>query len=438
MKRVLLVSLGLIAMASYAGCLPEEGNPTGTGAKGGSNPQGMAGTTGQAGSDATGGTTGDGGTGGSVTPTAGTGGSSATAGTGGSSATAGTGGSSATAGTGGSSATAGTGGNAGRGGTTGVGGSTAGTTGSAGRGGTTGVGGSTAGTTGSAGRGGTTGTGGSTAGTTGTGGSGLPTIPELFPVTSATVGSFDGRLVVMPCGDANPSGTDCGGGGGYYSTAGSTTATRINCAQNRFELNQIFNVGGEAGKTYTVTIHVYGIAEPKNYGSGLTKDAGTGRPGNQDTGANPTSWAVGPAGHTFTTTDYNTYEIHSCRTRTCAAGDETNVYYLNADTGEGHWTYVMNYARQIKVTGGGSLRVRNYDNNCREIKNCDPANTAATQCATFANNRRITLPSTVMPLPSTAVAANGGLLQPNLVSERDASGSGQWVLIDVEKIDSVQ
>ena len=144
--------------------------------------------------------------------------------------------------------------------------------GSAGRGGTGG------GTAGSGrghdrhrGRGGTTGT----AGTTGTGGTPGPiTIPELFP-TSGTLGSLDGRLVVMPCGDDNTAGTDCGGGGGVLSTAGATTATSIACSGGNLNVNQIFYVGGVAGQNYNVTIHVYGISEPKNYGTGVTREAGT-------------------------------------------------------------------------------------------------------------------------------------------------------------------
>ena len=52
MKRVLLVSLGLIAMASYAGCLPEEGDATGTRCNGtGSSPQGVGGQHGRTGNN---------------------------------------------------------------------------------------------------------------------------------------------------------------------------------------------------------------------------------------------------------------------------------------------------------------------------------------------------------------------------------------------------
>jgi hypothetical protein len=40
-----------------------------------------------------------------------------------------------------------------------------------------------------------------------------------------------------------------------------------------------------------------------------------------------------------------------------------------------------------------------------------------------------------MPAPANAPAQQGGLLQPNLVNERDAGNSGQWLLVDVVSID---
>jgi len=55
-------------------------------------------------------------------------------------------------------------------------------------------------------------------------------------------------------------------------------------------------------------------------------------------------------------------------------------------------------------------------------------------CAQVAMNRVINL-SSAMPKPASGPAAGGGLLQPNLVSERQASDSGQWNLINVIKVE---
>ena len=96
---------------------------------------------------------------------------------------------------------------------------------------------------------------------------------------------------------------------------------------------------------------------------------------------------------------------------------------------EGHWSYVINYGKQITVYGGGTVRVRNYDRNCRQIKNCGSVDSYP--CAAKSNARVITIPATVMPaLPA------GALVQPNVISSRSADNAGQWLLIDVESVDS--
>jgi hypothetical protein len=398
---------------------------TGTAGTTGNAGNGAAGTTGVAGTQGTAGTTGVAGVVGTAGTTGAAGDPQGVAGTTGISGQSGSG--PAGSGPGGSGAAGSGGGNggsmAGRGGAAG---------GMAGRGG---AGGTTGGT-------GPGGSGGSAPG--GSGGGGLISIPELFP-TSGTIGSFDGRLLVMPCGDANATGTDCGGGGAYYSTAGSSTATRIACSGSALNVNQVFYVGGETGKMYDVTVHFYGIAEPKIYANGtanpVTREAGTGRPANTTTttgaGATPTPWATAAGGHSYPASDYNTNEIRVCRTRACATSDETNVYYLNADTGQGHWTFVINYEKHITVVGGGAIRVRNYDQNCRQIKNCGPDGTPADQCDDMSNRRVVDI-AAANPKPSTMPASNGGLLQPQLVNERDSSSAGQWLLIDVVSINSVQ
>ena len=125
-----------------------------------------------------------------------------------------------------------------------------------------------------------------------------------------------------------------------------------------------YPVGGAPGTTYRITLHFYGIVEPRNYGPDVTREAGPGRPGNQDTGASPTPWAVAPAGHVYPMSDYDTWELRVDN----EADQEVAVYYLNADTSEGHWTYVLNFAKQIAVIGGGRIRLHHHDRNCRSSR----------------------------------------------------------------------
>jgi len=411
MKRALFLLIGITYLGSSAGCLSEGGG--GGTASGGKTGSGGS-TSGSGGS-----TTGSGGA------TTGSGG--ATTGSGG--ATTGSGG--ATTGSGG--ATTGSGGDGSGGVTTGSGGATTGSGGATGGGTTTGSGGGTpmGGSTSMGGNKGSGGTG--PGGAMGSGGSGGPiTIDELFP-KGTNIGSLHGRLMVVPCGEANTQGTDCVNGGGYYSTAGDTTTTRLACSGGAFTANQVFPVGGEAGKTYKATIHVWGISEPKDYGSGVTREA-TGQPGLQDTGSMPTPWATAKGGHTYPDSDYNTLEIRVCKTRACATADETDVYYLNADTSQGHWTFVLNFEKQITVVGGGAVRFKQYDRNCKQIKNCGANGTPNSMCAQVAMNRVVNISSATLK-PASGPAAGGGLLQPNLVSERQATDSGQWVLLNVTKVE---
>jgi hypothetical protein len=277
-------------------------------------------------------------------------------------------------------------------------------------------------TTGGSGGAATGGAGGSTAGTTNTAGTTGVTIETIFPATSAD-GSLDGMLSIAPCKEKNTAGTDCVPMA-YYKGKGS------DCTGNSLDIRKSFNVGGTPGTMYKATLHFYGIAEPKNYGTSVMREA-TGRPGNSadGKGATPSSWATAAGGHTYPASDYNTYEVHVLDN----ASKEIAVYYLNADTSEGHWVYVMNYEKTITVVGGGKVNYRTFDRNCRQIKNCG-VNAPNNQCATESAKRVIDV-SKALPMPTNVTAAQGGLLQPQLITESDNGNAGQWLLIDVVKVE---
>jgi hypothetical protein len=391
---------------------PEDDGGTGSGGAG-------AGGTGGDGSGGGGGP-GSGGSGGTASGGSGTGGRGpGGAGSGG----AGTGGSGATGtGGGGTAGRSGTGGAATGGAATGGRGTGGAATGGAATGGAATGGAATGGAaTGGAATGGAA-TGGRGTGGMGTGGA-LITVAELFPAGAS--GSLDGRLMTVPCNESNPTGTDCQSAGVYsQGVLYACSAAPINVVQN-------FPVAGTPGARYVVALHFYGIVGPKNYGPSVVREASS-RPGSQDTGASPTPFATAPAGHAYPGSDYETYEIRVLN----QTGQEEAVYYLNADTSEGHFTYVLNFEKLIDVIGGGTVRLRYYDNNCRIIKNCGPSGTAASQCAATANRRVIDV-SAANPAPAAAPANEFGLLQPNLSTARGAEASGQWLLIDVVRVVSM-
>lgn len=411
MRRYALLSLFASALSlSHSACSGVE--PTTVGDDGGS-----AGASGTSGGAAAGTTSGTSGSSGASSGSSGSGSS-------GSSGSSGTGpltGGAAGAGTAGASAgTPTTGGDAGMGaspsaGTSNVaGGGMAGTmtagsggSGNAGRGGSS-NGGAGAGSDASGGNagGGTSGTGG--------GGSRCPTIVELFP-PSGNVGSLDGRLVTTPCSPTNSD--DCSGGGWIYN--GTTTPCT---GAGALTAEQDFAVGGEAGVMYDVTLHFYGVVEPKNYGNMVTREAGDTRPMHGPNGAMPAPWASSNGGVSYPASDYNTYEVHVFDDM----GQEIRQYFINSDTAEGHWTYLVNYERTIPVVGGGRVRTKTYDRNCRMIKNCGDrsGNMSFTACSA-ATKQTVDI--------SAALPAPAGLNQPGL--GQAASESGQWLLIDVTKVE---
>jgi hypothetical protein len=324
----------------------------------------------------------------------GTAGTSSSAGAGvqgGSVGTGGGGSGAVTAGTAGVSTTGGMAGTSSQGGNTGMSGSTSG--GSAGAG--------TAGT-------GTAGTG--TAGTGGTGGGAGGGGNE--PTLAEVVGKLDGRLVTMKCSDM-PGTDDCNSAGAV--SEGQTKT----CSGGRLDVQYDHPIGGTPGQMYKATMHFYGVMEPKNYGNNMGREAGNTATNQGAVPATPVPFHVFPPGMNYLATNYNTYEIHVMD----QTMKEVGRYFLNSNTGEGHYTFAISYAKPIPIVGGGMVRLKIYDQNCRMIKNCG---TGGVPCASKARTIDI---SAAMPQPGAA------LMQPGLGNP--AEHSGQWVLIDVTGIEKM-
>jgi hypothetical protein len=278
-----------------------------------------------------------------------------------------------------------------------------------------GTGGETAGTGGMSGSGNMGGTSGSDgsggAGMAGTGGTGpmIPTIEEL-------TGALDGHLIITPCGDT-PSTDDCAGGG-WRSNAVDNGANHP-CSGGRLEAVIPFPIGGTPGTEYDVTMHFYGIMEPRQY-SNVTREAG-GSATNRN-GGTPTGWAeaAGNASvYSMGDNNYNTYEIF--------VYDQNDMrvrqYFLNSDTTTNHYTFLINYEKTITVIGGGEVRLRVFDANCRMIKNCGAS--GGTPCDNKARTVNI---AAAMPQPTGMPM----LQQPGLGQQ--PAHSGQWWLIDVTEV----
>ena len=128
-----------------------------------------------------------------------------------------------------------------------------------------------------------------------------------------------------------------------------------------------FKMGGEAGKTYSVTIQVNGIVEGKYYNGGMRRNPNSD---DLDNPAGTDSWHIG--GNAIPSS-YNVFKLSVFE-----ADGTTPVqhYYLNSfpqSTGlESHRTVPISYKSTFDVPGQGVIKYLNQDSNCRAINNCGP------------------------------------------------------------------
>lgn len=223
------------------------------------------------------------------------------------------------------------------------------------------------------------------------------------------VGKLDGRLITIPCGDT-PAADDCTNGGAI--SEGVTKA----CSQGQLDAIYDHPIAGPAGVQYTATLRFYGIVEPKNYGPNITRESLTVRPG-MGNPSSPAPFAVSTTpGAAYQASGYDTYEVRVFD----HTSTEVGSYFLNSDTTEGHYTFAIDFERPIRIIGGGFVRVRRFDSNCRIMKNCG---SGGAPCGGKARSIGI---SAASPQPV-------GLTQPGLGLAADHAG--QWLLIDVTDVD---
>jgi hypothetical protein len=261
----------------------------------------------------------------------------------------------------------------GMGGNTGTGGSASGMGGSGnpglggmtvGSGGTnSGAGGSTVGWGGLVGRGGTVGTGGTQGGTGGA---------NLLDVASV----LNGQMLLGPCKatasasvcDTREPGAACPGNADR-ALAGILTT------------NHTVTLGGTTGTPYTITMHIQGVVESKQY---------TG-------GADANSAAQSPAANGFcvggTPTTVDNYNVYMLRVTNPGATTHTDYFFNSLEQppagstqrGPGvsnHTTYGIDYVTgPIRAQGGATILLVAGDSNCQMIKNCGPMENSGNVCA---------------------------------------------------------
>lgn len=276
---------------------------------------------------------------------------------------------------------------------------------------------------------GTGGTGVAGSGTAGKGGSGSSGGPStgggpgaLTPATFAGVKntfneSFVNSFILMPC--YSQAQQDC-----------ITTASGVACPNQNTSLpmeqqglvtHEYFNMGGEVGKNYKVTIKVTGISEAKYYEKG-TRAAGNAVLANANDPAGIDTFYTG--GNPVDVENYNIYKITVRNPPAAGAmpqtGTEVQHYYLNSfpQVGtpyENHETFPLNYTHDIVVPGGGVVEYLTADRNCHAIDNCGPGRKTAPCALTEGRSMpgdNTMVPPNYMGQPVSGINTRNGAAQP--------------------------
>jgi len=249
-----------------------------------------------------------------------------------------------------------------------------------------GAGGATGGTGGGMG-----GTGGSMGGAGGSGG--------LLDVARA----LDGQMFLAPC-MADTQAAVCSN-----NTGACPNSSDPDIALRGVHLtDRSVTLGGTPGTSYTITLHIQGEVESKQY---------TGSTDQESMLTSPTADGFATGGTPTTSNAYGVYMLRVTNPGTMGNTD----YFLNSLQPPGvsnHTTYGVDYTASIHAQGGATIRLLASDGNCSQIKNCGPVANDGTVCAT---------PITLANVEPTAVAANPSF-------NFSTPYNGQWLVMTLKNV----
>jgi hypothetical protein len=219
-----------------------------------------------------------------------------------------------------------------------------------------------------------------------------PEVPEVVLTPSQIGGELEGFLHLAPC-ESQDFGHDC---------------TLPGCQGGTKNFERPLQLGGEPGTVYDVTIHVYGVVEPRSYQGGLRRAGPNFDVNGSDLWHEGGTIPANPG-------TYNSYEFHV----EPPVQGAPNVYYLNSRTGGDQQIVVrIDYTATFPVQGGGTIRFRSFDSNCRQITNC-----ATNECGPL-NPKPLTVAAVQNASPAPAAFVQPYQTGANI-------GRGQWVYVDV-------
>jgi len=168
-------------------------------------------------------------------------------------------------------------------------------------------------------------------------------------------------------------------------------------------------LGGTASTMYTITLHVQGEVESKQYG-GMDAESTLASP-------KANGWCVGG---TPTSADY--YNVYLLRVTAMGATTHTD-YFMNSLQPPGvsnHTTYGIDYTASFKATGQSTIRLVAADRNCSMIKNCGPTQNDGSVCSA---------PIIMSGLEATAISLNPSF-------NFNTAYNGQWIVLTVKSVTS--
>ncbi len=230
------------------------------------------------------------------------------------------------------------------------------------------------------------------------------TIDSITGITNAWGFALKNSFMLVPCYSVQ-SFFDC------LTTTGACPNTAAPNQEDRgYVFFEFFQIGGETGKTYTVTLRVNGIVAGKYYAGGVRRN-GTDF-SNPDAPTGTDAWYTGGAP---TASNYDVYKI------TVFQPDKTTEvqhYYLNSfpsNSGmESHRTVAIGYDATIDVPGQGWVKYLVGDPNCRSINNCGIGD-ISTSCPaprTVPNEAALQIPATYGGVATSSLNAVNGAVQP--------------------------
>jgi hypothetical protein len=174
--------------------------------------------------------------------------------------------------------------------------------------------------------------------------------------------------------------------------------------------NKMLTMGGTMGQAYTVTLHVQGVVESKQYPGGVDQNT---------TALTPKADGFATGG---TPTGANAYNVYMLRVTNPGGTAKTDYFFnsLQAPYVSNHTVYGIDYTAKVKMQGGASLRLVAADSNCSMIKNCGPLENDGNTCGT---------PIIPAGLEPASIAANPTF-------NFNTAYNGQWIVFTVTAVTS--